>query len=105
MSAAAVLEDFVKRFRPDAAEGLSVTYQLQLTGDGDEWFHLTIAERQCHLHPGPASSPDVSICLTAGDWTALIGGQLDPLTGFLTGRIGVVGDLSLAARLETLFGL
>lgn len=101
----AVLQELVDRFRPDAAEGLSATYQLYVTGEGGGQWHLVIADRRCQLAAGRAESPDVAITLSADDWRAVVAKRLDPVSGLMAGRIQVAGDLSLASRLQTLFGL
>lgn len=101
----AVLADLVKRFRAAAAEGLKAVYQLHLTGDcGDSW-HLTIADQRCELEPGCAHEPDVTITLSVDDWKELVAGRLDPVGAYLSGRLQVSGDLTLATRLKGLFGL
>lgn len=102
---AAVLADFVKRFSPAAAEGLSAVYQLHLTGDGGDVWHLIIADQKCQLAAGPTEAPDVAITMTVDDWEGLIAGRLDAFSAYIGGRLGIVGDLSLATRLATLFSL
>ncbi len=101
----AVLADFVKRFRPAAAENLKAVYQLHLTGDGGDSWHLTIADQQCQLEPGRAGKPDVTITISVDDWNELVAGRLEPVGAYLSGRLGVSGDLTLATRLKSLFGL
>ncbi len=102
---AAVLADFVKRFSPPAAEGLSAVYQLNLTGDGGDVWHLIIADQKCELVAGPGEAPDVAITISVDDWEGLIAGRLDPFSAYISGRLGIAGDLSLATRLAPLFGL
>jgi putative sterol carrier protein len=102
---AAVLTDFVKRFRPEAADGLKAVYQLELTGDDGSLWHLAIANGACQLESGPAEAPDVAITVSQDDWDALTAGRLDAFSAFLSGRLRVEGDLALATRLQTLFGL
>lgn len=101
---AALIADFVKRFSPAAAEGLEAVYQLHLTGDGGDIWHLIIADQKCRLADGPGESPDVSITISVDDWEGLVAGRIDPFTAFVSGRLGIAGDLSLASRLPTLFG-
>ncbi len=101
---AAVLANVVKRFRPEAAEGLDAVYQLHLTGDGGGVWHLSVANRQCHLSPGLAAEPDVTIRLSVDDWGEMVAGRLEAATAFLSGRVQVSGDLGLVARLKDIFG-
>jgi putative sterol carrier protein len=102
---AALLADLVKRFRPEAAEGLNATYQLHLTGDDGDYWHLTIANQECSLGSGPATDADVAISMNMEDWSQLVAGRLDPVSAFLSGRVRVSGDFSLATRLAALFAL
>jgi putative sterol carrier protein len=104
-SPATALEDLVKRFSPAAAEGLTACYQLELIGEGGDLWHITISEQACSLTPGPASTPDVAITVGMEDWEDLISGRLDPLTAYITGKLQIAGDLSLATRLGSLFDL
>jgi putative sterol carrier protein len=99
------LTDLVKRFRPDAAEGLDAVYQLHLTNEHGGFWHLTIADGQCRLSPGSAPSADVVITMSVEDWSELVAGRLDGFSAYLQGRIQITGDLSLVARLQSLFGL
>ena len=102
---AAVLANFVKRFSPSAAEGLKAVYQLHLTGDGGDVWHLIIADQKCQLASGPGESPDVAITMTVDDWEGLVEGRVDPFSAYISGRLGIAGDLSLASRLPALFSV
>jgi putative sterol carrier protein len=99
-----MLADLVKRFRPEAAEGLTAVYQLHLTGDGGDFWNLSIANQQCHLSPGLATDPDVTIKVSVEDWREILTGRLDAVTAFMSGRVQLSGDLSLATRLKAIFG-
>jgi len=100
----AVLATLIKRFRPTEAADVTAVYQLHLTGDGGGHWHLTIAEQQCTLTNGSHPEPDVTITMTADDWVDLLSGRLDGYVAFLEGRVEVKGDLSLALRLQGMFG-
>ncbi len=104
-SPAELLSDLMTRFQPSAAEGITCTYQLRLTGNGGDVWHLKVADKQCQLAPGPADKPDVAITINADDWCDLIGGRLDPFSALLSGQLNIEGDFSLATRLQDLFGM
>jgi len=99
-----VLVSLVKRFRSAEAAGLTATYQLNLTGDDGGIWYLAVANQECSLGAGAAPQPDVTITITADDWVDLLAGKLDGYTAFLQGRVDVQGDLSLALRLQSMFG-
>jgi putative sterol carrier protein len=43
---------------------------------------------------------DCTISITHENLEALIGGQLNPMTGFMTGQFTVAGDMSVALKLQ-----
>jgi putative sterol carrier protein len=43
---------------------------------------------------------DCTISITRENLEALLTGQLDPITGFMTGRFTVAGDMSVAMKLQ-----
>ena len=43
---------------------------------------------------------ECTISITVDDLAAMLKGELDPVTGFMTGRFIVAGDLSVAMRLN-----
>jgi putative sterol carrier protein len=43
---------------------------------------------------------DCTISITRENLEALLTGQLDPITGFMTGKFSVAGDMSVAMKLQ-----
>ncbi len=43
---------------------------------------------------------DCTVSITRENLEALITGQLDPITGFMTGKFTVAGDMSVAMKLQ-----
>jgi putative sterol carrier protein len=46
---------------------------------------------------------DTTIKVSWEDWQALAGGQLDPMTAFMQGKLKVEGDMSAAMQLQGVF--
>jgi putative sterol carrier protein len=46
----------------------------------------------------------VTIYIGLADWVRVTAGLQDPLSAMLAGRCGVEGDVTVAARLEMMFG-
>jgi tetratricopeptide (TPR) repeat protein len=55
------------------------------------------------LEPAPID-PAVTIHLGLADWVRVTAGLEDPISAMVGGRCSVEGDVSVAARLETMFG-
>jgi putative sterol carrier protein len=43
---------------------------------------------------------DCTVSITRENLEALLTGQLDPITGFMTGKFTVAGDMSIAMKLQ-----
>lgn len=94
-----------RRFRPEAARGLNATYQLHLTGENGGTWHLVVMDQACRILKGAASQPSATIRISSQDWSLLAAGQLDAFSAVLQGRLKIEGDMGLATRLPSLFGM
>ncbi len=61
-------------------------------------YHV-IEDGAVEAFEGTAEGPDVTIKVADDDLIKLLGGQLNPMTAVLTGRLKVRGDVGLAQRL------
>lgn len=43
---------------------------------------------------------DCTVAITLDNLSALVGGDLDPVTGFMSGKFKVSGDMSVAMKLQ-----
>ncbi len=98
-------DDLLARFRPEAAHGVSATYQLCLTGNGGGVWHLVVLNQTCQVFAGAAPRPTTTITLAAHDWESLVSGAMDAFSAILQGRLKIDGDLNLATKLPSLFGM
>ena len=60
------------------------------------------AIRRAHC-PAIIEQPDVTFIATDNDWVELCNGTLGGLRAFLTGRLKVSGNISLARKLDEMF--
>jgi len=87
---------------PNKVAGINAVYQFKISGDnGGDW---TIALKDGHVDvsQGEVESPDITISTSDTDWLDIVNGTLNPTTAFLTGRVKVQGDPSLALKLQSL---
>ncbi|CAM4525888.1 unnamed protein product, partial [Lepidochelys kempii] len=54
-------------------------------------------------HGDPECNPDVILEMMENDLQAFFSGELHPLSAYMSGRLCVKGDLSVALKLEELF--
>ena len=99
MSAKELLSMLPKAFNPDSAAGTDATIQFNTK----EPHYATIKNGACTVTAGSATSPDVTLTIDDDDLVALMKGELNGMTAFMTGKLQVEGDLMLAQRMSSFF--
>ncbi len=99
MSAAELLKKLPSAFNADAAAGTDCTMQFNCSTP----MNVVIQGGSCAVNEGAAASPDVTITMEDDDLVALMKGELNGMTAFMTGKLQIEGDLMLAQRLATIF--
>ena len=100
MSAAGeLLKKLPIAFQPDAAGDTDCTVQFNISTP----MHVVIKNGTCKTKEGASGSPDVSITMEDEDLVSLMKGELNGMTAFMTGKLQLEGDLSLAQRMFGFF--
>lgn len=98
-TAADLLQKLPGAFRPEAAGHTDCTVQFSLSTP----MHVVIRNGACAVHDGEAAAPDVNISMEDDDFVALMKGELNGMTAFMTGKLQLEGDLMLAQRMFGFF--
>jgi putative sterol carrier protein len=85
--------------------GMNATFQFVATGDGGGDWNVKIAGGDAVIAAGKAENPTIVLTAAAADWLALMNGQMNGQTAFITGKLKIQGDMTLAMKLESLFQL
>ena len=100
MSAAGeLLKRLPTAFQPEAAGDTDCTVQFNISTP----MHVVIRNGTCAARDGAAGSPDVAITMEDEDLIALMKGDLNGMTAFMTGKLQLEGDLMLAQRMFGVF--
>ena len=99
----ALFPAMVERFVPEKAEGITANILFDLAGDNGGLFWMKVADGQVETGEGPIEDPAMTVKASADDWHAVATGQLNAMQAFMTGKLKVLGDMSLAMRLQTMF--
>ena len=91
------------RFNTAKAAGMKAVYQWDITGEGGGKWNAAIADGKCTVNEGQHASPNITITVAAKDWLDIVNGKLDGQMAFMSGKLKVKGDMSLAMKLKTLF--
>jgi putative sterol carrier protein len=99
MSAADFLKKLPSAFNADAASGTNCTIQFNCSTP----VHTVIKDGTCAVNDGQAANADVTITMEDDDLVALLKGELNGMTAFMTGKLQIDGDLMLAQRMASFF--
>ncbi|MBM4302141.1 MAG: hypothetical protein FJ121_11580 [Deltaproteobacteria bacterium] len=98
-----LLEMMPGALNPAAAEGLTATYQFDVSGSENFTAHLVVTDGQAAFYEGAADHPNIIIKTPAEVWLAIARKELNGTTAYLGGQFRIQGDLGLLMKLKTLF--
>jgi putative sterol carrier protein len=78
-------------------------YQFDLSGDGGGKWYAAIKNDACAVTEGAHASPNITISMAAQDYLDMINGKANGQMLFMSGKLRIAGDLSLALRLQSIF--
>jgi putative sterol carrier protein len=90
-------------FLPEKAENTLAIIQLVLSGEGGGDWIIKIEQGSCNVEKGTAANPSLLFSATAQDCLDVFSGKLDGMRAYMSGRLRLQGDMSLAMRLSKLF--
>jgi putative sterol carrier protein len=97
------LQAMKQSFQPGKAQGLKVTYRLQVTGTGGGIWTIRIANGRCDISEDSLSTADASILISGENFLRLASGDLDVRTAYQQKQLQVEGDPKLALKFTELF--
>lgn len=103
MSFAEMLSSLKQKVESSKLDGNAV-YQFTLTGDNGGSFHVVVSDGKGEVKEGTADSADLTVLVSDKDFDKLVAGKLNPVMAYMTGKIKVQGDLSLAMKLQGFLG-
>lgn len=84
---------------PSKLAGMNCVYQFRV---GDAIYIVALTDGKGTVTKGEAPSPNCTIMMAEPDFLALLSGKLNGQMAFMTGKLKIAGDFSLALKLETL---
>lgn len=85
-------------------KGIDATYQWDVTGDGGGKWFATLSEGSIEVSEGETDSPNITLTVEAQNWMDIVNGKLNGQMAFLTGKLKIQGDMTLAMKLQSLTG-
>jgi putative sterol carrier protein len=107
-------DDFYLKWMPEQAAAnrdqmakikeVNAVIQVVLTGEGGGEYYMELAGGEIKTAKGKAASPKMTITQAVGDWREINAGRLNPQMAFMSGKIKISGDMSLAMKLGSIMG-
>ena len=100
-----VLASYPDRFRPDKAEDVTATVQMNFTGENAREVVLHVHDGSLEIEDGATvEGPTLQMTADADDWLAIENGELNPMMAMMSGKLKLKGSIPFATKFMTLFG-
>ena len=100
-----VFDKMPEVFNANAAQGLNVVFQYDITGDNGGSWNVVVKDGACQVNEGTHESPSVTLTMSGETWLGIVNKQTNGMQAFMTGQLKASGDIMLAQRIEQLFPL
>jgi putative sterol carrier protein len=98
-----IFDQMPANLNPDAAKGMNAVIQFNLSGDQGGQWNVAIKDGKAEVHQGTASSPNMTLSMSAQDYVDMIMGKLNGQMAFMSGKLKISGDMGLAMKMQSLF--
>ena len=99
----AIFDRMAGAFKADAAAGVKVVFQFVISGPGGGNWSCDIRDNTCAIAAGTHQNPDCTLKMAAGDFAAMMTGQMAPMQAFTSGKLKIEGDVMKSQLIEKLF--
>lgn len=92
---------------PDQAakvKDLDAVIQVMLTGEGGGEYIMELGGGSLKTSQGKADAPKLTVTMAVPDWREINSGRLNPQMAFMSGKLKISGDMSLAMKLGSIMG-
>lgn len=100
-----IFEVMGQNFDASKAGDLDLTILFDLSGEGGEQWHASIADGALDYGKGAVENPSATLSMDADDFAAMSTGDLNPMMAFMSGKIKVDGDLNAVMKFQSVVGL
>ena len=91
------------KVEPEKVAGMTALFQFNIEGDGGGQWSVQLADGKATDRKGESDSPSITRTATAENWLKIRDGKMGGQTAFLTGKLKIKGDMSLALKMQQLF--
>ncbi len=89
---------------PEKAKSINAVYQFNITGDQGGTWTVDLASDPPTVSEGESGKAQCTITIADQDWLGLLAGKLNGQQLFMSGKLKIAGDMSLAMKLQKVTG-
>jgi len=102
-SASEVFDAMPDSFVADAAAGVDVVFQYNISGEGGGDWHSVIKDEKCRVEAGIHEKPSCTLKMDGGDFLDMMNGKLPAMKAYTSGKLKIEGDIMKSQLIEKLF--
>ena len=88
----------------DKVKGMNAIYQWDITGNNGGKWNVVLANDDVAGNEGQSDNPNITLTLEVQNFMDLVSGKLNGQMAFLTGKLKIQGDMTLAMKLQSIIG-
>ena len=98
-----VFDHITEAFQPEKSVGVDIVFQFRITGQGGGHWFVVVRDGVCQAFEGSHEKPTTTIIMADMDFLSLMGGKLNAIKAYTSGKLKVEGDLMKSQLIEKLF--
>jgi NAD(P)-dependent dehydrogenase (short-subunit alcohol dehydrogenase family)/acyl dehydratase/putative sterol carrier protein len=102
-SVPAIFEAMPDAFVPEAAGGVDVVFQYNISGKGGGDWYCAIKNNTCTVKSGTRDKPTCTLKMADTDFIDMMNGRLVPMQAYTSGKLKIEGDIMKSQLIEKLF--
>ena len=99
----AIFEKMPSTFNADAAQGVDVVFQFNISGEGGGDWYAEVKGGACKVEAGVHPNPTSTLKMDAADFVDMINGKLPAMQAFTSGKLKIGGDIMKSQLIMRLF--
>lgn len=89
---------------PERAKTINAVYQFDISGPNGGTWTVSLKPDNVGVTAGAAAAAGCTISMTDKDFVDLVTGKLQAQAAFMSGKLKIKGDMSLAMKLQQVIG-
>ncbi len=101
----AIFDNMAATFKAEAAAGVDVVFQFNISGNGGGDWTCEIKDQTCTIATGTHAKPACTLKMKAADFGDMMTGKLPAMQAFTSGKLIIEGDVMKSQLIEKLFSI